>query len=605
MADVVGGTVVWNLDVDDKKLKAGLDSARSNVNKAAKDIGDSADGIGSRLSGIGDAFKNATAGSQMFAAGLLAVGAAGAGIATFGIRMAANIETMTQGFVTLLGSTDKANEAIAMIKKDAAATPFELPGLIQANQLLTSVTKDAQVSERFLLNIGKALSAMGRGQPELDRIITNLQQIGAVGFASMLDIKQFAFAGIPIFEMLGEVAKKSGKDLGDMIENHEITFELLQKLFNDAGEGAGKFATAFTTQAGTFNQLMSNFKDNIGIAASEIVKQTGVFDAVKNAFAGMIGFIGSNTPMIVATLKTIFQGVADNGPILIGIIIGGLVPAFTALAISIGAAMVPLLPFIAAGALLGLGIKLIVDSMGGWEVANQQLIAAFTAIGNAFNAYVKPALNVLWTQISTQLMPALQEFWTLVGPILGPVLKVLAQIVVGVVIVAIRLLIEIVIQMINYWTTFTRVATGVVSTFINMVNGIGSVMSGVYRAITQPFIDAWNTISVYANRIRDAMNNINPFVRHSPSLVDNVTRGIDIIKSQIGSLANISIPPISATAAEGLYNPSVLNTGTPATDNTSGGGNGVTVNISEANIKNTQDIEALGREFGFRMALVK
>lgn len=202
-----------------------------------------------------------------------------------GISTAAQLETNRQGFLSILGSAEKADEAIAMIKRDAASTPFEIPGLIAANQGLTAITKDAGRSERFVLNIGKALAYMGKGQPELDRIALNLQQIGATGRATMIDIKQFGIAGIPIFEMLQKETGLTGDAFDKFISDGNVSFEQLEELFNKAGEGSGKFANAFRDQAGTFNQLLSNMKDNVNIFASDFVKSIGLFDVAKGAIS--------------------------------------------------------------------------------------------------------------------------------------------------------------------------------------------------------------------------------------------------------------------------------------------------------------------------------
>lgn len=123
---------------------------------------------------------------------------------SLGVRVAADLQTAEIGLTTLLGSAEEAETTVKRLKIEAARTPFELPGLAQATQLLASVTKDGDKSIDILLDIGEGLAAMGKGQAELDRIIVNLQQIAAVGKAASIDIKQFAFAGIPIYEMLEE-----------------------------------------------------------------------------------------------------------------------------------------------------------------------------------------------------------------------------------------------------------------------------------------------------------------------------------------------------------------------------------------------------------------
>lgn len=145
----------------------------------------------------------------------VAIGAAAVAGVTYGFNVAAQLQTAEVGLKTLLGSAEEAAATVKRLKVEAARTPFELPGLTQATQLLSSVTKDGNKSIDILLNVGEALAAMGKGQAELDRIVINLQQIGSVGKASMVDIKQFAFAGIPIFDMLKEHFEKGTVSIVD------------------------------------------------------------------------------------------------------------------------------------------------------------------------------------------------------------------------------------------------------------------------------------------------------------------------------------------------------------------------------------------------------
>ena len=162
----------------------------------------------------------------------------------------------------------------------------------------------------ILLDIGEALAAMGKGQAELDRIIVNLQQVGAIGYASMVDIKQFAYAGIPIFEMLQTETGLAGDALSDFISNGGVTFDMLTQMFDKANDDGGRFFNAFKNQAGTYNQLWANMKDTVSIAMSDIVTQTGAFDTVKNVMLGVNQTIEQNIDSVVNFVQTIKSGFA-------------------------------------------------------------------------------------------------------------------------------------------------------------------------------------------------------------------------------------------------------------------------------------------------------
>lgn len=353
MAEQVG-SIFYDLDLDDKKFKSGLDGAERSADSLTRYL------------------ERSKGASLALAGALAAAGAAAFGMAVKSIRSAGQIETMRAGFITLLGSAEEADKAIQKIKKDAADTPFELPGLIRANQLLTSVTKDANRSEKFLLNIGKALTAMGKGQPELDRVIINLQQIGAVGKASMMDIKQFAFAGIPIFDMLAKKTGLTGDALESFISSGSVSFELLEELFNNAGTASGRFAKAFETQAGGFDQLWSNFMDNLNIFGIDFVTQIGLFDWAKDSLNKFNSTIGKFSERVkeAGGFGKYFQRIFKENQTLLSTIAGAitaaLIPAFLALLVPILSSVAALLPFIAIGAAVGFVVSKLVERFGGW-----------------------------------------------------------------------------------------------------------------------------------------------------------------------------------------------------------------------------------------------
>lgn len=211
---------------------------------------------------------------------------------SMGVSIAADLQTAEVGLKTLLGSAEEAQKTIARLKVEAARTPFELPGLTQATQLLTSVTKDGDKSIDILLDVGEALAAMGKGQSELDRIIVNLQQIAATGRAATIDIRQFAFAGIPIYEMLTETTGKSGEALEELITSGGVTFDILTKMFDEANDEGGRFFNAFVNQSGTFNQALSNMKDSFGIFMADIATKSGLFQGLTDAMILVSNVLG-------------------------------------------------------------------------------------------------------------------------------------------------------------------------------------------------------------------------------------------------------------------------------------------------------------------------
>lgn len=265
----------------DRQLQIVL-KLQDEASKELKKMVGNLDDVNSSTGKVSGSFGNFAKNIAAVAASYVSFKAAYNGL-SLGVRVAADLQTAQVGLETLLGSAEKAQHTVDRLKKEAARTPFELPGLTQATQLLTSVTKDGDRSIDIILDIGEALAAMGKGQGELDRIIINLQQIAATGKAASIDIKQFAFAGIPIFEMLQEETGLAGEALQDFVTDGNVTFELLTTMFNKANDEGGRFFNAFENQSGTFNQAMSNMKDSIGLFLADIVKSTGLFDGLTNS----------------------------------------------------------------------------------------------------------------------------------------------------------------------------------------------------------------------------------------------------------------------------------------------------------------------------------
>lgn len=332
---------------------------------------------------LSDLVKSAQAGAALMAGGLAFAGKAA-------VQTAADLETARQGFATLLGSTEAADAALAQIKKDAASTPFTLPGLVSANQLLTQVTKNSQKSEGLLLNVGKALAAAGKGQPELDRVILNLQQIGNTAKITEMDVRQFGSNGINILELLADYYGVTKDKASDMVKESKDAFKDLEGAFAKAGEGSGKFARAFIDQAGTFNQLMSNFGDALNIAGAEIVKNSGLFNLLKEVLAQVIVLINQATPAISAFLSTL----TENTPALTAII-GALVGLLTPLLVGFVSLIAPALLFVAAGMAIGAAIGWVIENIKLLEPYFPLILGAFAAIATFIIGTVVPAF-VSW-----------------------------------------------------------------------------------------------------------------------------------------------------------------------------------------------------------------
>ena len=185
-----------------------------------------------------------------------------------GIQYNAQLESYTTGFTNMLGSAEAAKAAMDAIQEDAARTPFDVASLTQANQLLISAGENAGYSRKVIMALGDAVSATGGGNAELSRMSANLQQIANVGKASAIDIKQFAYAGINVYQVLADYTGKSVQEVQKMT----ISYDTLSQALIAASEEGGRYYNAMDTQSQTMNGRVSTLKDNVSQLAGLMTK---------------------------------------------------------------------------------------------------------------------------------------------------------------------------------------------------------------------------------------------------------------------------------------------------------------------------------------------
>nr|DAF72621.1 MAG TPA: tail tape measure protein [Caudoviricetes sp.] len=279
------------LGLDTSEYEQGIEQARKETQSAANSLNRSANTAGSGVSGMASQFAAASAKATVLANMLTSLGTKAVvlakGFVEMGISYNAQIEKYTTGFTNMLGSAQAAQEAMQAIQEDAARTPFDVASLTQANQLLISAGENAAYSRKVINALGDAVSATGGGNVELSRMAANLQQIANVGKAATIDIKQFAYAGINIYQILADYTGKSVQE----VQNMTISYDLLSQALIAASEEGGRYYNAMDTQSQTMNGRISTLKDNVSQLAGLL---TG------NLTSALGGVISKLNEMVIA-----------------------------------------------------------------------------------------------------------------------------------------------------------------------------------------------------------------------------------------------------------------------------------------------------------------
>lgn len=266
-----------------KELKKQLAAAEAQLKTTAsalKSANNGMDSFGKSASSTGSGLTAALTKSQLLASAISTLSTAALSGAkqfvSMGIEYNAQIESYRVGLTNMLGDAQAANAAMAAIQEDAARTPFSVDSLTQANQLLISAGENAGYSRKVIMALGDAVSATGGGNAELSRMAANLQQIANVGKASAIDIKQFAYAGINVYQVLADYTGKTVQE----VQNMTISYDLLSNALIAASEEGGRYYNAMDTQSQTMNGRVSTLKDNVsqlaGLMTGDLSSGIGV-----------------------------------------------------------------------------------------------------------------------------------------------------------------------------------------------------------------------------------------------------------------------------------------------------------------------------------------
>lgn len=312
-----------------------------------------------------------------------------------------------------------ANKDAANFFKDlqqfAKVTPFEFPELAKASQQLGALGLSGEKTLSVLTDIGDAVSTVGGGSDEVNRVTLAITQIASVGKVTLDNLKQISNA-LPNFnrpqfaknvaelravEERGKGAKASVEELAQASEDLQnggiSASEGIAALLKTLREAPGALG-AMERQMKTLKGQISNFKDNIRINLTNAFSEVGptgvsALQAVSNALTPLGDAIASTFGAIAPSITNLVTTVG---------------PELNNLLVSIGDAIGPILDVVSSiFVALQPALSAIIDGLG----------QVFAAIG--------PGITAIATAISDALLGVLPELTSALEA-LGPSLANLA-----------------------------------------------------------------------------------------------------------------------------------------------------------------------------------
>ncbi|PKL35875.1 MAG: hypothetical protein CVV44_20375 [Spirochaetae bacterium HGW-Spirochaetae-1] len=251
--------------LENGQLKVATKESQEEIKDFAKETEKAGKKSKSAFAGIADGVNIAKAA----VAGFLALGFIKSlyDFAKGALTSSAAMEKHTIALGTMLGSAEKAKSLLGDLKKFSAATPLQLPGLVEnTKQLIAFGTAQKDVIPT-LRNLGNA----AQGNEEiLGRLTLAYGKLQAKGKASMEELNMFTEAGVPLMKALAEQYNVSTQELYKMVETGKVAFPDVKKALEDMTNGSGQFAGIMEKQAQSLGGLWSTLKDNIGLAMQDI-----------------------------------------------------------------------------------------------------------------------------------------------------------------------------------------------------------------------------------------------------------------------------------------------------------------------------------------------
>jgi tape measure domain-containing protein len=578
MAEKVG-SIYYDLDVDKRNFDAGLAGAQASVSRFT--------------TSLGNYFNASVEASTQFAKGLGIVGAGLLAGTAFAVKNAASVEMLRTSFDTLLGSAEKGRDLFTQLQKMANVTPFETEDLAKASQTLLAFG----VQSKDLLPILGQLGDVSLGnRDKFNSLALVFGQVASAGKLQGQDLLQLVQLG---FNPLQKISQRTGESMGslrDKMAAGEITFQMVADEFKRSTSEGGQFFKGMEKGSTTLSGLWSTLADNtkilaremVGLSSSGDIIKGGLLDKLKDGMTVLINYLNDHKPQIMAFFNDGLGWIKTHGPEIAVVLTGLLLPAILGVTGAIISATGVLAPWV----LLVTGITMLVEfliqrfgGLSGVLTALQPVIGfftnAWTLIAQIFQTLILPLILALWPPLQ-QLWAALVQLWQVLEPILIPILRFLGIILGTIIVVAIMAFLGALYIIINVLKFVVEIITHVIGGIRDMIgwfgrvgSDIGRALSNVWSAITKPFRDAFDWIKNAVGSVIDKLKDLNPFTRHSPSLVDMVTKGTKAITEQYGSMFN-SIADMSQRFAPNIRAGDLI---TPISS-TPGAVTAVSVNIS-------------------------
>lgn len=200
------------------------------------------------------------------------------------IEIGGELEHQKIAMNTIFGDKGKTNELFGQIKGLARQSPFGVMELTKSVKALSAYGveyNEIYDTAKRLADISAATSV------DINRLILAFGKTKSRGFLDGLEAKQFAYANIPIYEMVRKKLEElegqavTTADVMARMKKREIGFDIVKDVLWDITDPGGKFYDMQEALAGSVKTSWKLVRDNIELMFGEIA-ESSVGDALKD-----------------------------------------------------------------------------------------------------------------------------------------------------------------------------------------------------------------------------------------------------------------------------------------------------------------------------------
>lgn len=176
------------------------------------------------------------------------------------IKLGTDFEQTRISFETMLGSADIAAETLDKLKDFASTTPFQFGEVLTASKQLLGFSFEADSLTKNLTMLGDVSAGLSIPLGDLVYLYGTIKNQGK---ANLVDLKQFANRGIPIYKELAKVTKYSASQLTEGGKDVDVYFSDVEKAFKNMTAKGSMFGGLMEKLSKSFSGRWSNFIDKL------------------------------------------------------------------------------------------------------------------------------------------------------------------------------------------------------------------------------------------------------------------------------------------------------------------------------------------------------